>query len=98
MLAGGSDSPCLLGFMLELLQLVSFCANQWRGFAIRYFFDPGIRDGKKFGSGIRDEHPRSFFESLETGFWLKILSRGSMELGPWGHKEGKDSERFQKCL
>jgi hypothetical protein len=23
MLAGGSDSPCLLGFMLELLQLVS---------------------------------------------------------------------------
>jgi hypothetical protein len=27
MLVGGSDSPCLLGFMLELLQLVSFCAN-----------------------------------------------------------------------
>ncbi len=27
MLAGGSDSPCLMGFMLELLQLVSFCAN-----------------------------------------------------------------------
>jgi hypothetical protein len=25
------------------------------------FFYPWIRDGKKFGSGIRDEHPRSFF-------------------------------------
>jgi DNA topoisomerase VI subunit A len=34
-----------------------------------------VRDwGKKSGlSGIRDEHPRSFFQSLETVFGLKII-------------------------
>ncbi len=35
--------------------------------------DPGfgIRDGRKTGSGIRDEHSRLFFESFETGFSVK---------------------------
>jgi hypothetical protein len=32
-------------------------------------FDPGIRDGKKkSGSGIRDEHHRSFFRGLRNSF------------------------------
>ncbi len=38
MLAGGSDSPCLLGFMLELLQLVSFCANDAMKYLVRSVF------------------------------------------------------------
>jgi hypothetical protein len=34
-------------------------------------FDPRIRDGKKSGSRILDEHPDNFSESLETVFWVK---------------------------
>jgi hypothetical protein len=34
----------------------------------------GIWDGKKSGSGMRDEHPRSFFQELRNRFLrLKIL-------------------------
>jgi hypothetical protein len=32
-------------------------------------FDPGIRDGKKSGSGMNI--PDHFSESLETVFWIK---------------------------
>ena len=50
------------------------------------FFGPGsgIRDGKKSGSGIRNEHPRSFSESLETVFW--VLDPGSFR--PWIQNPG----------
>jgi hypothetical protein len=32
-----------------------------------------IRDGKKSENGSGDEHPRSFPESLDIVFWVKIL-------------------------
>jgi hypothetical protein len=38
---------------------------------IRCHFDPWTRDGEKIR--IRDEQPGSYFESLETIFWVKIL-------------------------
>jgi hypothetical protein len=31
-------------------------------------FDPGIRVGKKTGSGMNNEHPRSFFQELRNSF------------------------------
>jgi hypothetical protein len=42
---------------------------------IRCFLLPGfgIRDGKKSDSGIRDEHPRSFFLEFIQFLGLKIL-------------------------
>jgi hypothetical protein len=42
---------------------------------IRCFLLPGfgIRDGKKSDSGIRDEHPRSFFLEFKQFLGLKIL-------------------------
>ncbi len=59
---------------LYFVQCMIFCRRQFcgSGSGIRCFFDPRIREGKKCGSGIRDEHPRSFSESLETvRFWAK---------------------------
>jgi hypothetical protein len=53
-------------------------------------------DNQKRGRPVEPEATSS-----ETGNEEKFLleqSRGSMELGPWGHKEGKNSERFQKCV
>jgi hypothetical protein len=40
------------------------------------FFDPWIRDGRKSASGIRNEHPGSYFLELRNHFfdffWVKI--------------------------
>jgi hypothetical protein len=65
------------------------------GSGIQCFFDAGIRDRKKFGSGIRNEHVGSYFRELRNNvFWELVetdLDPGS--LGPYV-KYGVRSPKF----
>ncbi len=50
----------------------------------------GIRDEKKFGSGIRDEHPGSYFrELINSFFWVRILN--SLTSNRYGYLFGPGS-------
>ena len=72
------------------------------GSGIGCLFDPGIRDGRKsaYGSGIRDEQPRSYFLQLRNHFFaflgVKILKLFDEDPG-WRHfgsgiRDGKKSD------
>ncbi len=75
---------------MSLLQESIFaCIYQCCGSGTRGLFDPGIRDGKKTGSGSGMNNLVDISESLETIFWVKILK--SFDADP-GSGMGKNSQ------
>jgi hypothetical protein len=62
------------------------------GSGIRCLFDPGIRDGKKTGSGSGINNPDHISESIETNFWVKILKFFDTDPGS-GIWDGKHSDQ-----
>jgi hypothetical protein len=73
--AGDEDDRKLFvgGLPQDASQVFQFPQYQCSGSGIWCLFDPGIRDGKKTGSGSRVNNPDHISESLETIFWVKIL-------------------------
>jgi hypothetical protein len=78
----GGHKLCFDFYIFSLNSTVAFRKAVLR---IRVLFrlkDPDPGKKKKSGSGIRDEHPRSFFQSLETVFGVKILKFFDADLDP----------------
>jgi hypothetical protein len=72
--------------------IVRHCCGSGSG--IRCFFKFWIWDGKKSGTGIRDEYPRSFFRELRTVLGLKILKFFDADPDPDLFDPGSGMEKF----